>query len=99
MFFPSSPQLRALRGLACCVVVAALTARAGCGDEPELWPQSLPAQVEATIPAYDVSAEIPVGQAALALIPADASAITVTDFDQVRAALGRARADQRVTDE
>lgn len=41
-----------------------------------------------TIPAYDVDAEIAVGKAALSLVPADATAITVTDFDQVRASLG-----------
>ncbi len=60
----------------------------GCADGPELRAQSLPAEVSATIPAYDVSAGIPVGAAALALIPADASAITITDFDRVRAVLG-----------
>ncbi|MCW2835058.1 MAG: LigA [Nocardioides sp.] len=65
-----------------------LTVLAGCGDDPELRPQSLPPRAAATIPAYDVDAEIAVGAAALSLVPADATAITVTDFDQVRATLG-----------
>ncbi len=88
MILPSGAGLRARCRLACCLVAAAVPGLAGCGQEPEPTPQTLPVTAAATIGAYDAESDVPVGSAALALVPADATAITITDFDQVRASLG-----------
>lgn len=80
MKFPTPP-------LACLVVGAALAALAGCGD-PELRAQDLRAEPTPTLAAYAPAGEVPVGRSALTLVPADASVVTVTDFDESRASLG-----------
>ena len=80
MNFPSSP-------LACLTAAAAVLALAGCGDR-ELTAQDLPTEPTPTIAAYAPGDEVPPGQAALTLVPADASVVTVTDFDESRASLG-----------
>ena len=64
-----------------------LAGLAGCG-EPELTAQELPAEPTPTIAPYAPDAEVPAGQTALTLVPADASVVTVTDFDESRATLG-----------
>jgi hypothetical protein len=68
-------------------VLAGLAGLAGCG-EPELRAQELPPEPTPTIATYAPDAPVPAGQTALTLIPADASVVTVTDFDESRAALG-----------
>ena len=66
---------------------ATLLALAGCG-EPAFTAQELAPEPTASIAAYDPASDVPPGQAALTLVPADASVVTVTDFDESRAALG-----------
>lgn len=60
----------------------------GCGDDPEPTPQALAETPEPTVPAYGTDDTLPAGEAALALVPADATLVTVTDFDASRRALG-----------
>ncbi|WP_457208637.1 hypothetical protein, partial [Nocardioides sp. P5_C9_2] len=60
----------------------------GCGDEPRPTPQALAEAPEPTVPAYGTDDSLPAGQAALSLVPADATLVTVTDFDASRRALG-----------
>jgi len=71
-------------GLAMGLVLVA----AGCGEDRPPTTQSLPIAPSITIAPYDASAGLAAGKAALSLIPADAEAITITDFDRVRAVLG-----------
>lgn len=61
---------------------------AGCGDDARPTRQALPERPEPTIPAYGTDDTLPAGQAALSLVPADATLVTVTDFDASRRALG-----------
>lgn len=68
-------------------LVVGLVLLAGCGDG-ELVAQDLPPEAVVSISPYGVKGEVPPGQAALSLIPADASVVTVTDFDESRASLG-----------
>lgn len=69
-------------------VVAAVSlagSLAGCSDLPE--PQVVrPAEVETTEPAYDPGLEP--SAAVLAVVPADATVLEVTDLEQVRYSLG-----------
>ncbi|WP_165807095.1 hypothetical protein [Nocardioides currus] len=69
------------------VALAALVLLAGCGD-PGLTQQEVPARPTPTIAAYDPDADVAAGKAALTLVPADATEVTVTDFDESRASLG-----------
>lgn len=73
--------------LAFLAAAAALVTLAGCGD-PGLTAQDLPPEATPTIAAYDAKSEVQAAQAALTLVPADASVVTVTDFDESRASLG-----------
>ncbi|MEO5661670.1 MAG: hypothetical protein ABIR39_00165 [Nocardioides sp.] len=73
------------RPLLVCLATAAVLA--GCGD-PELTAQELPAEPAATIAPYDPGDDVAAGQSALTLVPADATVVTITDFDESRAALG-----------
>ena len=66
--------------------VAALLAVTGCGSETEPTRQPVPVLATETIDPDDP--DLPAAREALTLIPADATAVTVTDFDAVRAALG-----------
>ena len=62
---------------------------AGCGDEPR--PDAAGVAETAPsrrVPAYGTDDTLPAGQAALSLVPADATVVTVTDFDASRRALG-----------
>jgi hypothetical protein len=61
---------------------------AGCGEDAAPVPQALPDRTEPTLPAYGSDETLPPGQAALALVPAAATVVTVTDFDASRRALG-----------
>ncbi len=65
----------------------ALAVLAGCGD-PELKAQQLPPEPTVTLAPYDVDDEVAAGQSALTLVPADATVVTITDFDESRATLG-----------
>jgi len=76
-----------LAGLVAAGVLTGLTGLAGCA-KPGLTAQDLPPETTPTIAAYAPDAEVPAGQTALTLIPADASVVTVTDFDESRATLG-----------
>lgn len=71
------------------VLVALLTGPllAGCG-EPELVPAPDLGQTRPPLPAYDVTSERPAARAALTLVPAVATEVTVTDFDESRAQVG-----------
>ena len=82
-----TPSLARLGAAAVLAVLAGLGALAGCG-EPGLEAQDLPAEPTPTIAAYAPDVEAPPGQTALTLVPADASVVTVTDFDESRATLG-----------
>ncbi len=65
------------------LVVAALTA--GCADESE--PVVVrPSEVAAATPSYD--ARLEPAAAVMAVVPADATVLEVTDFDEIRLALG-----------
>ena len=88
-----TPSLARLGAAAVLAVLAGLGALAGCG-EPGLEAQDLPAEPTPTIAAYGQDVEAPPGQTALTLVPADASVVTVTDFDESRATL----ADGRLTE-
>lgn len=80
MKFPSSvPALAA--------AAATLLIASGCGDRT-LTAQEVPARPTPTIDAYDPDRQVAPGKAALSLVPADASVVTITDFDESRAALG-----------
>jgi hypothetical protein len=71
--------------LACSLVSALLLA--GCsddeGDGPDVAPQT---ELEAAAPAYDP--ELEAAAAVMALVPDDATALLVTDYDQLRLQLG-----------
>jgi hypothetical protein len=69
------------------VAVLAPLVLAGCAEDRPT-PQVLAERPERTIPAYDAEDPGPAGRAALALVPADATVVTVTDFDASRQALG-----------
>ena len=68
-------------------VFTGLAVLAACGD-PELTAQVLPPEPTVTIAPYDADDDVVAGQAALTLIPADATVVTITDFDESRATLG-----------
>lgn len=57
-----------------------------CDEQADPIPQPPLDQVVAAPPAYDES--LPATAAVMALVPADATALAVTDFDQVRLVLG-----------
>lgn len=65
----------------------ALLALVGCGDDTVVL-QPGPARPTPTIAPYSPGSEAAPGRAALSLIPADATAVTITDFDESRAQLG-----------
>ncbi|UUZ61085.1 hypothetical protein [Nocardioides sp. B-3] len=65
----------------------ALAVLAGCGD-PELRAQELPPEPAVTLSPYDPRDDVAAGQSALTLVPADATVVTITDFDESRATLG-----------
>lgn len=69
-------------GLAALVVLAAT----GCGGHHAARPQPQPSTSSSPAPAYDAS--LPPARAVLALVPHAATALSVTDFDQVRAEYG-----------
>ena len=72
-------------GVLLAVLLAALAAVSGCSDDPAKAPaQAAPAP--APPPAYDPGLEP--AAAVLALVPQDATTVTVTDFEQVRQELG-----------
>lgn len=73
------------RALLVCLATAAVLA--GCGD-PELTAQELPPEPTVTLAPYEPSDDVVTGQAALTLVPADATVVTITDFDESRATLG-----------
>lgn len=85
MKFPSHLSARLLApGV---VVITGFAVLAGCGD-PELKAQELPAEPPVTLAPYDTGGDVPAGRAALTLVPADATVVTITDFDESRATLG-----------
>lgn len=67
------------------VLAAAL---AGCGEEPELVPSTVDTASTRPLPSYAADSRLPAARAALALVPAAATEVAVTDFDESRAALG-----------
>lgn len=69
------------------MLAGALAVLTGCGD-PELTAQELPVEPAVTIAPYDADGDGVAGQAALTLVPADATVVTITDFDESRARLG-----------
>ena len=68
--------------------VLALTASAvtGCGGQHTATPEPRPSASSSPAPAFDPS--LPPARAVLALVPQDATTLSVTDFDQVRAQYG-----------
>lgn len=70
------------------IAVLALTASTvtGCGGHHEATPEPTPTVSSSPAPAFDAS--LPPSQAVLALVPKDATTLSVTDFDQVRAQYG-----------
>ena len=77
------PRSRAARRAALCVSALTLTLGVGgCADDPD--PVYLPplGSEEATAPLYDPTAEP--AEAVMALVPADATELQVTDVDQLR---------------
>jgi len=70
------------------IAVLALTASTvtGCGSHHEATPEPTPTVSASAAPAFDPS--LPPARAVLALVPQDATALSVTDFDQVRAQYG-----------
>jgi hypothetical protein len=63
-------------------------AAAGCGEEQPLRPAPEPDRPVHVVPEYDAERELAPTRAALALVPAEATVVTVTDFDEARAQLG-----------
>jgi len=70
------------------IAVLALTASTvtGCGGHHDAAPEPTPSVSSSPTPAFDPS--LPPAQAVLALVPKDATTLSVTDFDQVRAQYG-----------
>lgn len=68
------------------LVAAALLATTGCGGHRAAPPRPTPSTSASPAPVFDTS--LPPAKAVLALVPADATTLTVTDFDQVRAQYG-----------
>lgn len=70
------------------LAVALVAAAAGCGDDAEPRPAPALDTPSYAVPDYAADRDLAPGRAALALVPADATTITVTDFDEVRTQLG-----------
>ncbi|HEX8780851.1 MAG TPA: hypothetical protein VF728_06760 [Nocardioides sp.] len=64
------------------------TGLAACGEQPELVPSTVDTATARPLPSYAADSRLPAARAALALVPATATEVTVTDFDESRAALG-----------
>ncbi|MGZ4474521.1 MAG: hypothetical protein ACXVWW_02345 [Nocardioides sp.] len=59
---------------------------AACGHDPVAAPTPTPSASASAAPSYDPA--LPTAQAVLALVPHDATTLSITDFDQVRAQYG-----------
>ena len=59
---------------------------AACGHDPVAAPTASPSASASAAPSYDPA--LPTAQAVLALVPHDATTLSITDFDQVRAQYG-----------
>jgi hypothetical protein len=81
----SPPRVATVLGT---LLVPALLAAAGCAEELDLRPAPRPSTPVYAVPEYDAARDLAPGRAALALVPADATEVTVTDFDEVRTELG-----------
>lgn len=77
------------RGAVPVLAVAVLaTVAAGCGEEADPVPPTAGTPSTPPLPAYAADTRTPAARAALALVPESATEVTVTDFDESRAALG-----------
>ena len=84
---PTTPPTRLALAVGGPVLAVALAA-SGCGEDPDPRPAPAPDGPSYAVPEYDNDGELAPGLAALALVPADATTVTVTDFDAARATLG-----------
>jgi hypothetical protein len=78
-----------VRRLAAVLAAGCITlAVAACGEKEQLRPAPAPDGATYAVPDYTATRDLAPGRAALALVPAEATVVTVTDFDEARTQLG-----------